>query len=120
MHADAAATCDGMPSPLPALTPVELAQRIKNGDALRLLDVREPHEFVSEIGHVEGAELVPLGTLPQALARFQGEEREVICICRSGMRSQQAAGFLASQGLRTRNLTGGMLAWNDAKLPISR
>jgi rhodanese-related sulfurtransferase len=82
--------------------------------------VREPHEYVSELGHVDGSELVPLGTLPQNLARFNGEGREIVVICRSGMRAAQAAELLSRSGLTTRVLTGGMLAWNEAKLPISR
>jgi rhodanese-related sulfurtransferase len=82
--------------------------------------VRQPEEFVSELGHIDGAELIPLGTLPQHLAKFQGEEREIIAICKSGMRSQQAADFLAKSGLKIRNMSGGMMAWKGAGFPTSR
>lgn len=109
-----------MDKPLPPITPIELAERLKGADKPRLLDVREPHEFTSELGHIDGSELVPLGTVPQNAARFQGETREVISICRSGMRAGQAAEHLAKQGVKIRVLVGGMLAWNEAKLPISR
>lgn len=105
------------PSPI---TSSELNTALTAGTKPRLLDVREPHEFVSELGHVAGSELVPLGALPQKLAQFSGEEREIICICRSGMRAGQAAELLSRSGLKTRVLTGGMMAWNEAKLPISR
>jgi hydroxyacylglutathione hydrolase len=109
-----------MSKPLPPLTPAELSSLVSVSPAPRLLDVREPHEFVSELGHVQGSELVPLGSLPAQLARFSGETREIIIICRSGMRAGQAADFLAKQGLKARVLAGGMLAWNQAQLPISR
>jgi sulfur dioxygenase len=105
------------PSPI---TAAELSAALTAGHKLRLLDVREPHEFVSELGHVGGSELIPLGQLPAKAAQFAGEEREVICICRSGMRAGQAAELLSRTGIVTRVLTGGMMAWNEAKLPISR
>lgn len=108
-----------MPKQAP-ITAKELSEAIARGDKLRLLDVREPHEYVSELGHVSGSELVPLGRLPNETQKFAGEERAVIVICRSGMRANQAADFLAKSGVTTRVLTGGMIAWNEAKLPISR
>ena len=100
------------------ITALELKQALDAGETLRLLDVREPHEFVSELGHIDGSELVPLGTL--TAQKFAGEARDIICICRSGMRAGKAAQALTASGLKTRVLTGGMLAWNEAKLPIKR
>jgi len=54
------------------------------------------------------------------LSKLQGEEREIITVCKSGMRSQQAADFLAKNGLKVRNLQGGMMAWKGAGLPTTR
>jgi rhodanese-related sulfurtransferase len=105
---------------LPPVTASELDALLKSPNPPRLLDVREPHEFVSDLGHVDKSELVPLGTLQANAGKFTGETREIICICRSGMRAGQAADFLAKSGLSVRVLTGGMIAWNEAKLPIKR
>jgi rhodanese-related sulfurtransferase len=107
-------------SPLPPITAAELQQRLNGSDRPRLIDVREPHEWVSEIGHIDGAELMPLGTVQANVDKLRGETREIISICKSGMRAGQAAVFWAQQGLKVRVLTGGMLAWNEAKLPITR
>jgi rhodanese-related sulfurtransferase len=87
---------------------------------LRLVDVREPDEYVGPLGHVAGAALVPLTTVPQVAASWSPDE-PVLLICRSGARSGRAAAFLASQGFRNLfNLTGGMLAWEANDLPRVR
>lgn len=87
---------------------------------LRLVDVREPDEFVGPLGHVPGAELVPLGTLPSAAPTLE-PDAPVLLICRSGARSARAATMLATLGFRhVYNLAGGMLAWEAAGLTVSR
>ncbi len=86
----------------------------------RLVDVREPHEFTGELGHVKGAELVPLATVG-ATAKSWSKDDDVVVICRSGGRSGRAAAELAQAGFaRVMNMVGGMLAWNEAKLPTER
>jgi len=109
-----------MPNPLPPLTAAELAKQLAAPTPPRLLDVREPHEYVSDLGHVAGSELIPMNTVPSQMARLEGEQREIVVVCRSGARAGRVADFLALQGLKVRVLTGGMLSWNEAKLPISR
>jgi len=88
--------------------------------SVALVDVREPHEYAGELGHVPGAELVPLATLLDASAKWD-PQREVVLVCRSGGRSARAAIALAGRGFRhLYNLRGGMLAWNEAHLPVER
>lgn len=85
---------------------------------IRRIDVREPHEFNGPLGHLPGAELVPLGTLPLRCGEWN-PEAPVLLICRSGGRSGQAAAFLKSRGFaRPINLAGGMLAVEQAGLPV--
>jgi rhodanese-related sulfurtransferase len=91
----------------------ELKARIDAGESLHLLDVREPGEHEEfNIGGV----LLPLGNI----RNFQTEniedwkDGEVICYCRSGNRSGQACMILESAGFsNVKNLTGGMMAWQD-------
>jgi glyoxylase-like metal-dependent hydrolase (beta-lactamase superfamily II)/rhodanese-related sulfurtransferase len=88
------------------------------GSQIALIDVREPAEFAGELGHVPGANLVPLATLGDAAATWD-RDREMVLICRSGGRSARAATELARRGFRhLYNLRGGMLAWNEARLPV--
>lgn len=90
------------------------------GAPVALVDVREPHEFTGELGHVPGSRLVPLATVLDA-ARDWPRADELVLICRSGNRSGRAAAALAAAGFtRVMNLAGGMLAWNAAGLPVER
>ncbi|MBS2017833.1 MAG: rhodanese-like domain-containing protein [Deltaproteobacteria bacterium] len=86
---------------------------------VRLIDVREPAEYTGELGHVDGAELVPLATVPAAAAKWD-KQAPIVCICRSGGRSGRAAEALAGLGFTdVTNMVGGMLAWNEKKLPVA-
>lgn len=77
-------------------------------DAL-LIDVREPHEW--DAGHIEGARLIPLRTLPDELGSIP-RDRDVVVYCQVGARSAHALEFLRAQGFtRARHLKGGYLAW---------
>lgn len=88
--------------------------------AVRVVDVREPEEFSGELGHVKCAELVPLGELTRAAARWD-KDTELVVVCRSGKRSARAAGELVRAGFaQVVNLSGGMLAWNEEGLPVER
>lgn len=87
---------------------------------VHLVDVREPSEFDAELGHIPGARLVPLATLTGA-AKNWDPHAELVLICRSGRRSFQAAVTLGAAGFtRVMNLNGGMIAWNEAGLPVER
>ena len=109
-----------MSKPLQPITCTEVSEILGKPGAPRMIDVREPAEWVSDLGHVAGSELIPLGTLAQRAGELAGEAREIVIICKSGMRAGKAADFLAAQGLKARVMTGGMMAWNAAGLPINR
>jgi molybdopterin/thiamine biosynthesis adenylyltransferase/rhodanese-related sulfurtransferase len=97
-------------SQLPEITPRELAERLRAGE-VDLIDVREPHEW--EIGHIPGARLIPLATLPDALLTLD-RERDIVVHCKSGVRSAKAVRQLQAAGLRrVSNLAGGILRWSD-------
>src|SRR6476620_4224071 len=103
-----------------AITAKELETLLKGPNPPRLIDVREPAEWTGELGHIAGAELIPLGTVQANLAKVKGEPREIISICKMGGRAAQAATVWSQQGLTVRVLTGGMTAWNAAQLPTTR
>lgn len=87
---------------------------------IAMVDVREPHEYSGELGHIAGSRLVPLASVLDAAHDWPRDE-ELVIICRSGNRSGRAAQALAAAGFtRVMNLVGGMLAWNAAGLPVER
>ena len=76
----------------------------------RIIDVREPAEFEGELGHLDGAELVPLSTLERA-ARHWKKETPLLVVCRGGGRSARACTQLERMGFTdVKNFDGGMLA----------
>jgi rhodanese-related sulfurtransferase len=95
------------PHPYQDITPAQLDSL---GSEVRRIDVREPDEYTGPLGHLPGAELVPLATLEAASAAWPCEA-PLLLICRSGARSAKAAQALARRGFRhLYNLAGGMLA----------
>ncbi|HUF72315.1 MAG TPA: MBL fold metallo-hydrolase [Gammaproteobacteria bacterium] len=88
-------------------------------DSARVIDVREPSEYAGPLGHIEGADLIPLGELASQLDEI-GRERPIVTVCRSGGRSAQALVLLKRAGFdQVANLTGGMIRWHELGLPVA-
>jgi adenylyltransferase/sulfurtransferase len=101
------------------IEPKQLAEDLKNGHKIKLIDVREPHEL--QISQLEGAKLIPLGQLAAHLAELDSGD-EMVVFCRTGGRSARAVELMLSAGFRkVKNLKGGINAWAkqvDPNLPI--
>jgi molybdopterin/thiamine biosynthesis adenylyltransferase/rhodanese-related sulfurtransferase len=101
------------------ITAKDLAEKLKSGSPLRLIDVREPHEL--EISSLEGSELIPLGQFASRLSELDRAE-DIVLFCKAGTRSTRALEILASAGFKkVKNLKGGINAWAtevDPSLPI--
>ncbi|MFT6400008.1 MAG: glyoxylase-like metal-dependent hydrolase (beta-lactamase superfamily II) [Bradymonadia bacterium] len=90
-------------------------QAVELADYYRIVDVREPDEFVGPLGHIEEAISVPLATLPQVAENWV-RDKEYLLVCRSGARSARACETLTGMGFRdVTNLIGGTIAWNEIK-----
>jgi len=101
------------------ITPRELKARLDAGEPITIVDVREPHEW--DISHIEGARLIPKGTLAERLGELNTAE-EIVLQCKTGGRSAQALKFLRDMGYRKlKNLKGGINAWArevDPEVPV--
>lgn len=95
------------------ITVQELKERLDKGAAIHLVDVREPSENAEfNIGGV----LLPVGEIRnmQTEPIDDWKNEEIVLYCRSGNRSGQATMILEQLGFENvKNLTGGMLAWQQ-------
>ncbi len=82
-----------------------------------LIDVRETDEYTD--GHVAGAVLIPLQTVPDSLDQIP-DDQPVFVICAAGSRSARAVQFLRAQGVDATNVAGGTKAWIEAGKPVVR
>jgi len=103
---------------LSEIDPIELKQRIDNGERPLILDVREPWEI--ETASVAGTLNIPMGDIPSRLNELD-PERETIVMCHHGVRSAQVAMYLARNGFeRVLNLAGGIDAWSEVDPSVPR
>jgi sulfur dioxygenase len=104
------------------LTPREVHAQLSSANPPLLLDVRQPDEYSGELGHIPGSRLIPLRELAPRVEEIAGHKtKEVVCVCRAGVRSTTAAALLSGLGFeRIWNMKGGMLDWNEAGLPVER
>jgi rhodanese-related sulfurtransferase len=92
------------------ITPAAVKARLDGGEKLVLIDVREPWEH--QLCRIEGATLIPLGTLAASLQTLPDVD-ELVCYCHHGMRSLDAATWLRFQGIeKAKSLAGGIERWS--------
>ena len=95
---------------------VKQAAEMQEGETNALIiDVREPNEYTQI--RATGAVLLPLGQLSGRVSDLP-RDRELLMMCRTGGRSQNATRYLQSQGFENvTNVHGGIVAWHNAGLP---
>ena len=91
----------------------------RHRDEVHVLDVRSAAEFDGELGHLEGAELIPLDELRERTAEVSAD-KPVVVVCQTGRRAAMGTVILARAGVaRVANLAGGMVRWRDLGLPTN-
>ncbi len=95
------------------ITSTELKERLDSNEPVNLIDVRELDEHNEfNIGGI----FLPLGNIVSMMIDDieNLKEEEVVCYCRSGNRSMQAVLMLETLGFKNvKNLTGGMMEWQE-------
>ncbi len=101
------------------VSPMQATLMINREDAV-VVDVREPAEYTG--GHIPNSRHIPLSQLDKRLPeleKFKG--RSLIVNCASGNRSSAACARLRSAGFeKVFNLSGGISAWDQAGLPVTK
>ena len=101
------------------IDPQRAVELINREDAV-VVDIRPVADF-SE-GHILSALNLPLNGFKKQIGQLKKyQERPIIVSCRSGAQSVQACRDLRREGFgKVYNLRGGILAWQNANLPITR
>lgn len=91
------------------IRPVEVAERLKKKETVKIIDVRTDLEI--EEGKIPEAVHIPMfEVIDRYLEWDRGEE--IIFVCRSGRRSMAVCQVLTLEGFRNvKNMVGGMLAY---------
>jgi phage shock protein E len=85
-------------------------KQLQVDQSINLIDVRELHEF--NAGHIDGAQLIPLGTIEDNFALYiPQKDTKIYVYCRSGNRSAEAAKKLVSMGYTNVFDIGGIITW---------
>ena len=85
-----------------------------------VLDVRTASEFAE--GHLERAiniDYQQSDFMEKAKATLP-LDKKIAVYCRSGRRSAGAAGKLGEEGYKLVNLKGGIIAWKEANMPVTK
>ena len=103
----------------PAVSTLQATQLINREDAL-VLDVRPEAEYAK--GHILGARNVPLADLAQRTGELERyKDKPVVVCCNTGNTSAGGVSQLRKAGFaRAVNLAGGLAAWQQAGLPVSK
>lgn len=99
------------------IAPQDLAQRLRKGGQVWLLDVR--HEWEHQLARLPDQALIPLHELPSRLDEVQPPEgAQVVCYCHHGVRSLSAAAILRQAGfVDAVSLAGGIDLWSRSVDP---
>ena len=102
-----------------SVDPLGATDMINHQDAV-VVDVRPAADF--QKGHIINAINIPSNGFSNQINTLNKHKDQVIIInCRSGSQSQTACQQLRKAGFeKVFNLHGGILAWQNANLPITR
>lgn len=102
-----------------SLSAVEALRLINDQEAL-ILDVRDGGEYKE--GHIPQARHIPLGALRDRLGELtKAKDKPIVVYCRNGVTSQAACAQIKKSGIAdVYSLSGGLSAWQEANLPVSR
>jgi rhodanese-related sulfurtransferase len=94
-----------------------LVHLINREDAV-VVDVRDSKEF--GLGHIAGAINIPLSSLDSRLDELDKyKEKPVVVVCKIGQQAGAAGRKLKAKGhADVRRLSGGMVEWTGASLPV--
>jgi thioredoxin 1 len=106
-----------LPRAAGAITPIEAAELLKNGQVTPV-DTRAAEVFAR--AHIQGAINLPIDTIEQHVADLLMLQAPALLYCRTGKESQETAAKLAAQGAPVAFLEGGVLGWEAEGFRLTR
>lgn len=102
------------------LTVNEFETMLSQDRTVQLVDVRTPEEFAEN--HLSGALNIDWRGegFSEKAQNLLDKARPVMVYCRSGRRSAEAAATLDGIGFKAYNMKGGIMAWVEAKKPMTK
>jgi rhodanese-related sulfurtransferase len=97
------------------IDPADLVEWMQRDSELQVIDVREAYE--REAGHIAGTGHIPMNELTSRAGEID-KQRPVVFYCRVGSRSDLAAQAFRASGYRAASLLGGLVRWNQERLPL--
>jgi len=82
-----------------------------------IIDVRTREEY--NLGHIKNSKLYPLDEI-YTWSNYLQKNKKYLIYCRSGGRSSMASNYLESIGIDAINISGGIIQWENEKLPIEK
>ncbi len=101
------------------VSPEDLQTRINSGDAITVVDLRQPWEY--QAGHIPGAMHLFIQDIPARVHELP-QDTELIFQCWHGVTSLDVAAFVIQQGRpapSVSSLMGGMAGWVETHGPES-
>jgi rhodanese-related sulfurtransferase len=102
------------------ITAEETQAKLKAGETMTLLDVREPWEY--EAAHIEGSKHIPMGDIPARANTELDPDEHIVVVCHHGVRSMNVTAWLRQQGFEmAQSMRGGIDQWSraiDPKVPV--
>jgi rhodanese-related sulfurtransferase len=115
-----AAVSAATPDTFDAITPRQAGDYAARGACL--LAVRSAVEWSDELGHLQGAKRIDIGSVEKRWEELKPwKDKDVVVYCRSGIRSRMGASILARHGFtHVHDLEGGLEAYRDWEAQAGR
>ncbi len=102
-----------------SLTPVEVKEKIAQGDDFIFLDVRSPQEYEQMRIEDPRVKLIPLGKLRESLAQLP-RDKEIVPFCKISLRGYEAERILTGEGYENvKFMDGGVVCWPYEKVVVA-
>jgi rhodanese-related sulfurtransferase len=102
------------------ISPATAIRLMNNEEDALIIDIRAEADYKK--GHIKGAKNMPLTDMAANLDKYATyKNNSVLIYCNSGNSATRAIKLLKAAGFeKIKNLGGGIAAWKEANMPLSK